>query len=101
VTVANPAIGLWKALVDPFAIPAGSTSYTYSDSLSNPAYGSVTVPANPGSRASGATWPINATGTANTSAGTGRFLRASVSVREAASGATLGSATVLFNNVTP
>jgi subtilase family protein/pre-peptidase len=102
VTVSSPAAGLWKALVDPFDVPSGSTSYTYSDAISNPAYGSVTVPANAATpRASGATWTFDATGTALTSAGTGRFLRATVSVREAVSNAALGSATVLFNNVAP
>ena len=105
-TVANPAVGLWKALVDPFAIPAGSTTYTYSDALSNPAYGSVTVPANVATpRATGDSWSFTATGTANSAAGTGRFLRATVSVQTAVPGssnpATLGSATVLFLNVAP
>jgi len=101
VTVASPAPGAWKAIVDPFAVPSGSTTYTYSDALSNPAYGSVTVPANVATaRASGATWSFTATGTALSSAGTGRFLRALVSVREAG-GTTLGSATVIFANVGP
>jgi subtilisin family serine protease len=102
VTISAPAAGAWKAIVDPFAIPSGSTSYAYSDSLANPAYGSVTVPANAATpRASGAIWSFTATGTALTSAGTGRFLRASVSVREAVTGTTLGSATVIFANVNP
>lgn len=102
VTIASPAAGAWLALVDPFAVPAGTTSYTYSDSLANPAYGSVTVPANASTaRGSGATWTFTATGTAASSAGTGRSLRASVRVVEGATNATLGSATVLFNNVAP
>src|ERR671933_2262437 len=29
VTVADPAAGTWKAVVDLFAIPSGSTSYSY------------------------------------------------------------------------
>jgi hypothetical protein len=102
VTVGNPATGTWVALVDPFAVPSGSTSYTYSDSLANPAYGAVTVPTNPATpRATGEFWPFDATGTANAAAGAGRFLRATVAVREATSNATLGSATVIFANVTP
>jgi subtilisin family serine protease len=102
VTVSSPAAGTWVALVDPFAVPSGSTTYTYTDSLSNPAYGSVTVPANVATaRASGATWSFTATGTALSSAGSGRFLRATVSVREAATNTTLGSATVTFTNVAP
>ncbi|HYK98335.1 MAG TPA: S8 family serine peptidase [Candidatus Acidoferrales bacterium] len=100
VTVSSPAAGAWKAVVDPFDVPSGSTSYTYSDAISNPAYGSVTVPANAATpRATGESWTFTATGTANSAAGTGRFLRATVSVLTGSS--TLGSATVLFNNVTP
>ena len=101
VTVASPAPGNWQAVVDPFAVPSGSTAYTYTDSFANPAYGSVTTPADPASRASGATWPVTASGKANVAAGSGRFLRASVAVREAASNTALGSATVIFANVTP
>jgi hypothetical protein len=101
VTVASPAPGNWQAVVDPFAVPSGSTAYTYTDSFANPAYGSVTTPADPASRASGATWPVTASGKANVAAGSGRFLRASVAVREAATNIALGSATVIFANVTP
>jgi len=102
VTISSPTAGSWKALVDPFAVPSGSTTYTYSDSLANPAYGAVTVPANTSTaRSSGDSWTFTATGTALSNAGSGRFLRGSVSVREASSNATLGSATVIFANVTP
>jgi hypothetical protein len=103
VTVGTPAVGAWKAIVDPFAVPANTTSYTYGDSFANPAYGSVTVPANAATlRAAGATWTFTATGTANAAAGTGRFLRASVAVRlDASNGAILGSALVIFEDVTP
>ena len=101
VTITNPAAGLWRAVVDPFAIPAGTTTYTYTDTLSNPAYGSVTVLANTGTaRAASASWTFDATGRANTAAGDGRVLRATVSVREAATNSALGSATVIFANVT-
>lgn len=101
VTIASPTPGLWIALVDPFAVPAGTTTYSYSDSFANPAFGSVTTPADPASRASGATWSFAAAGKANVAAGTGRFLRASISVREAVTGTALGSATAIFANVTP
>jgi subtilisin family serine protease len=96
VTVKDPAPGWWMAVVDPYA--TAGTMYTYSDSLANPAYGSVTVPANVATaRAAGATWTFTATGTANASADAGRFLRATVAVRIGSmSGAILGSATVVF-----
>jgi subtilisin family serine protease len=103
VTIGSPAVGAWKAIVDPFAVPAVTTTYTYTDSFSNPTYGSVTVPANvPTLRAAGATWTFDATGTANAVAGTGRFLRSSVAVRlDASDGPILGSALVIFEDVTP
>jgi hypothetical protein len=101
VTISSPTVGTWLALVDPFAVPSGSTTYTYTDSFANPVYGSVTTPPDGASRASGATWSIAASGRANQAAGTDRFLRASVSVREAATGTTLGGGTVIFANVTP
>ena len=101
VMIGNPTAGNWLALVDPFAVPSGSTTYTYTDSFANPAYGGVTAPPDPASRASGATWSVAASGRANQAAGPSRFLRGSISVREGASGAALGSATVIFANVTP
>lgn len=102
ITIAAPAAGLWRSVVDPFAVPAGSTGYTYTDTLSNPAYGSVTVPANaPAARTLGETWTFTATGTAGASAGApGRFLRATVAVRiNSATGSILGSASAIF--ITP
>lgn len=101
ITVTNPAQGTWLALVDPYAVPAGTTTYTYSDSLANPAYGTLTTPPNAATpRAAGATWSFDVTGTASTAAGSGRFLRGTVSVRLGSSGgATLGTATAIFQNV--
>jgi subtilisin family serine protease len=103
VTIGAPTVGAWKAIVDPFAVPGGTTTYTYSDSFASVAYGGVTVPANaPTLRAAGATWTFDATGTASNPAGTGRFLRASVAVRlDASTGPILGSALVIFEDVTP
>ena len=101
VTITGPTAGSWIALVDPFAVPSGSTTYTYSDSFANPVYGNVTTPADPALRAPGASWSFVASGKANVAAGSGRFLRASIAVREAVSNTALGSATVIFANVTP
>jgi len=102
ITISAPGAGLWRSVVDPFAVPAGSTGYTYTDQLSNPAYGSVTVPANaPAPRASGESWTFTATGTATASAGApGRFLRATIAVRiDSSTGSILGSAFAIF--ITP
>ncbi len=104
VTVSSPAAGRWVALVDPFAVPAGTTTYQYSDSFSKtPAFGTLTTPANAATlRAAGATWTFNVIGTANSAAGTGRFLRGSAQVRLGSSvGPVLGSATVELRNVAP
>lgn len=99
VTVSNPAAGLWRAEVDPFAVPAGTTTYTYSDSFTRPTaspYGTLTTPGNAATaRASGATWTFDVTATALQPAGDGRFLRGAAQVRLGASnGPILGSATV-------
>jgi len=100
ITITSPLpVGLWRSVVDPFAVPAGSTGYTYTDQLANPAYGSVTVPANaPTARTSGESWTFTATGTATASAGApGRFLRATVAVRiNSSTGSILGSAFAIF-----
>jgi subtilisin family serine protease len=99
VTVSNPAPGLWRAEVDPFGVPAGTTTYTYSDSFTRPTaspYGTLSTPTNAAtSRAAGATWTFDVTATALQPAGEGRFLRGSAQVRLGSStGPILGSATV-------
>src|SRR5215208_6194977 len=43
VTIANPAAGLWRVLVDGFAIPAGTTTYNYVDVFAAPAFGAISV----------------------------------------------------------
>jgi subtilisin family serine protease len=104
VTIAPVAAGgLYRAMVDPFAIPAGTTTYVYSDSFARPTatpYGTLTTPpssATPTTRGSGTSWTFDVTATANEAAGTGRFLRGTVSVRlGATTGPVLGSAFVIL-----
>jgi hypothetical protein len=88
-------------LIDPFAVPSGSTSYTYSDAITNGAlYGRVTASVAATARTSGATWPVPASAKATATAGSGRLLRGSVNARlDSDTGAVLGSATVTF--ITP
>jgi hypothetical protein len=43
VTIANPAAGLWRVLVDGYAVPAGTTTYDYVDVFANPSFGAVSV----------------------------------------------------------
>jgi hypothetical protein len=95
--------GAWKAVIDPFAVPAGTTTFTYSDAFSKPtatAYGTLTTAASsatPTARASGASWTFDVTATANQEAGTGRFLRGTASVRlGSTTGPVLGSAFVIL-----
>jgi Subtilase family/Bacterial pre-peptidase C-terminal domain len=93
----NPAAGLWKILVDPFAVPAGSTTYDELDVVSNPAFGSVSVTDPPAAHANGSTWSAPASVTAASAPAAGRFLQGFVQVK---SGSTvLGSAEVDLKNV--
>jgi hypothetical protein len=99
-TALNP--GAWKAVIDPFAVPAGTTTFVYSDSFSKPAataYGTLTTPASSATatpRGSGETWTFDITATATEAAGTGRFLRGAASVRLGAGGPVLGTAFVIL-----
>ena len=81
VTIANPAAGTWKVLVDGFAVPAGTTEYDYLDVFVNPAFGAVSVTDANALRASGASWTVPGSVTANTAPAEGRVLRGTVDVR--------------------
>jgi hypothetical protein len=97
VSAANPAAGLWKILVDPFAVPAGSTTYDELDVISNPMFGSVSVTDPAASHPNGSTWSAPASVTPLAAPATGRFLQGFVQVK---SGSTvLGSAEVDLKNV--
>jgi hypothetical protein len=97
VSIANPAAGDWIVLVDPFAVPSGSTTYDELDVVSNPTFGSVSVTDPPAAHANGSTWSAPASVTANAAPAAGRFLQGFVQVR---SGSTvLGSAEVDLKNV--
>ena len=56
VTINNPAAGLWRVLVDGFAVPAGTTTYNYIDVFTNPAFGSVAVTDANALRPAGTSW---------------------------------------------
>ena len=104
VTIASPAAGSWIALIDPFSVPAGTTTYQYSDSFAKtPSYGTLATAPNAATlRSAGATWNFDVTATANSDPGTGRFIRGSVQVRlGSTTGPVLGSATVELRNVAP
>ncbi|MEC3978476.1 S8 family serine peptidase [Amycolatopsis sp. H20-H5] len=98
VTIANPAAGQWIALVDGYAVPAGTTAFDYLDTFVNPAFGSVAVTDANAVRASGSTWTVPATVTASAAPGAGRVLRGQLSV-QTEDGVRVGGSTVLVRAV--
>ncbi|HUF51818.1 MAG TPA: S8 family serine peptidase [Longimicrobiales bacterium] len=56
ITIANPAAGKWKVVVDGASVPSGSTRFAYLDAIFNPSYGAVATIDLPGERKSGDEW---------------------------------------------
>jgi len=100
VTIANPAAGLWRVLVDGFAVPAGSTQYDYVDVFSNAAFGSVAVTDANALRPAGALWTVPGSVTANAVPAAGRVLLGQVQVRTD-SNVLIGTGDVIVQSVTP
>ncbi len=100
VTVANPAAGIWVALVDAFNVPAGSTTYDYVDVFGSPAFGSVTVTDANALRPAGSTWTVAGSVTANAAPAAGRVLLGAVQVRTDAN-VLVGTGDVIVQSVTP
>jgi hypothetical protein len=100
VTIANPAAGNWLALVDGFAVPAGTTTYNYVDVFANPAFGAVSVTDANALRPSGAPWTVPGSVTANAAPAAGRVLLGNVQVRTDTN-VLVGSGDVIVQSVTP
>jgi subtilisin family serine protease len=100
VTIANPAAGLWQVVVDGFDVPAGTTTYEYVDVFANAAFGSVSVTDANALRASGASWVVPGSVTANAAPAAGRVLLGNVQVRTDAN-VLVGSGDVVVQSVTP
>jgi hypothetical protein len=98
VSVNNPAAGLWIALVDGFAVPAGTTTFKYVDVFGNPAFGAVSVADNNAPRVSGASWTVPGVVTANAVPAAGRVLLGNVEVRTA-DNVLVGSGDVIVQSV--
>jgi hypothetical protein len=81
VRVTNPAAGQWVVLVQGYAVPAGTTTFSYLDVFANPAFGAVAVTDANAVRAAGSEWAVPATVTANAAPAAGRVLLGSVEVR--------------------
>ncbi|SFQ34438.1 Subtilase family protein [Amycolatopsis arida] len=99
VTVANPAAGDWRVVVQGYAVPAGTTTYEYLDVFSGPGFGSVSLSDTDALRPAGAQWTVNGTVTANTAPTAGRVLLGQVEVRTDG-GVLVGSGDVIVRNVT-
>jgi subtilisin family serine protease len=97
VSIANPAAGAWVVVVDPFAVPAGSTTYDELDVVSNPMFGSISVTDPPALHPNGSTWSAPASVTPAAAPAAGRFLQGFVQVQSGSS--VLGSAEVDLKNV--
>ncbi len=80
VTIANPAAGAWRVVVDGFAVPAGTTTFNYIDVFVNAAFGSVQVTDANALRPAGASWNVPGTVTANIAPAAGRVLYGNVRV---------------------
>lgn len=100
VTIANPAAGAWRVVVDGFAVPAGTTAFNYVDVFTNPAIGSVSVTDANALRPAGASWTVPGSVTANIAPAAGRVLLGNVQVRTD-SNILVGSGDVVIQSVVP
>ena len=100
VTIANPAAGLWRVLVDGYSVPAGTTTYNYVDVFASPAFGSVSVTDANALRPAGSSWTVPGSVTANAAPAAGRVLLGNVQVRTDAN-VLIGSGDVVVQSVTP
>lgn len=100
VTVNNPAAGAWKAVVDGYSVPEGSTTYNYVDVFTNPAFGSVSVTDANALRPAGSSWTVPGSVTANAAPAAGRVLLGTVRVLTDG-GVLVGSGDVVVESVTP
>jgi subtilisin family serine protease len=101
VTIANPAAGLWRVLVDGFAVPAGTTTYNYVDVFfTSTPFGVVAVTDANALRPAGASWTVPGSVTVNAAPAAGRVLLGQVEVRTDAN-VLVGSGNVIVESVTP
>lgn len=96
VTVTNPAAATWVALVDGYAVPSGSTTFTYVDVFTNAAFGSITITLRP----AGSSWTEPGNVTANAVPAAGGALLGSVQVRTNGN-ILVGSSDVVIKAATP
>lgn len=95
----SPAAGPWRVVVDPDAVPSGSTAYDYLDLVSNPAFGSVAISDPVAPHPNGDVWSATATVTASGAPAASRFLEGIVQVKDGTT--VLGEAEIQLKNVGP
>jgi hypothetical protein len=100
VTINNPAAGAWVVLVDGYAVPAGTTTYSYIDVFVNTAFGAVSVTDANARRPAGSSWTVPASVTANAAPASGRVLLGNVRVL-ADTNIVVGTGDVVVQSVTP
>ena len=98
VTIPSPT-GTYTVRVEGFAVPAGTTTFSYVDVFTNSAFGSVSVTDANALRPNGASWTVPGTVTANAAPTTGRVLLGGVQVRT--DSILVGAADVIVEAVTP
>jgi hypothetical protein len=94
---ANFAGDTFRAEIDGYAVPAGTTAFDYSDTFLKAGLGTLGVTDASAVRPTGATWTATATAKALASPGTGRFLQGFVQVRSGT--VTLGQGEIRLLNV--
>ncbi|WP_438870735.1 S8 family serine peptidase [Paractinoplanes ovalisporus] len=99
VSLANPAAGTYTAVVDGYAVPAGTTEYDYLDVYFSPALGAVSVPATSVTLANGASTTVSGTVTAASVPPAGRSLSAEVAI-VTDEGAVVGRGPIVISAVT-
>ena len=98
VTIASPAAGEWRVLVEGFDVPAGTTEYDYIDVFVNAAFGDVSVTDADAFRPGGSAWTVPGSVTANAAPDPGRVLLGRVEVRTDAN-LLIGSGDVVVESV--
>ncbi|MGO1050980.1 S8 family serine peptidase [Crossiella sp. CA198] len=99
VTIANPAAGKWRVVIDGYSVPAGSTAYDYLDSFVAAALGNITATDTDAAHAAGTSWTVPAKINVSGQPGAGRHLRGDLLV-QTADKVTVGRGAVQIQAVT-
>ncbi|MFC4853214.1 S8 family serine peptidase [Actinophytocola glycyrrhizae] len=99
VTINAPAAGVWIALIQGYAVPAGTTEYDYLDVFSGAAFGTLAITDADAERPAGAEWTVSGTVTPKAVPAPDRVLLGSVEVRTSEN-ALVGTGEVIVQAVT-